>query len=195
MAKYIKQISINKGAVTGVTAVDLPGLLFSNVNVPVGNTVTSTSETALTSKATVKANTLQDGDVLTVKLAGTYGGTVLPTLRGKVKFGGVTIADTTPITGLVTGSGLAWRAEITAIIQDTGVGTGTGMAASLQAEGAAFFSTALITALNVLVASTQNTSINTEVDNDVTVTIQWGVGGTGQTITLDQMTVKVERVP
>ena len=159
-------------------------LLYSNTTIPAGNTSTSTSETTLTSSYTIPANTLVAGDVVVVRLAGVYSGTVLPNITGKVKFGSVTMLTTGSIPGLVTGTNLAWWAEGRFIVQSTGV------SGSIKANATLQFASAATAALNILLSSTS--TVDTTVTEAITVTVQWGMGGTGQTITMEEFIVEKE---
>lgn len=169
------------------TWVDLSGggaLLYSDGTTPVGNTVTSTSETAFTSSYTIAASTLAVGDVIRVKAYGVYSGTVLPTFRAKMKFGSTIMLDTGALTGLVTGSNLGWWAEGNFIVKTIGA-SGT-----IEAQGYAEFSTAATTGLSVNPVNTATITIDTTASQAVTITAQWGAGGTGQTITLREISVE-----
>lgn len=158
-------------------------LLYSNQSIPAA--LTSTSETAFGATYTIGANVLTAGDLIVVKLAGVYSGTVLPTIEVKLKFGSVALIDTTAITGLVTGSNLPWFAEIRLIVQSPGVFPNL----PIKANASLQFATAATAALSIL-DSTAPTSIDVTSSQAVTVTVQWGAGGTGQTITLEQMSIQ-----
>lgn len=162
-------------------------LVYSNTSVPAGNTVTSTSETAITSTYSIPAATLNAGDTVRLSLAGIYSGTVLPTIRGKVKWGSTIMVDTTALSGLVTGSNLGWTAYVDFIVQSTGA------SGAVDSQGFAEFATAATTALSVNTPNSSTATIDTTASQAITVTIQWGAGGTGQTITVRQMIVEVLR--
>lgn len=162
-------------------------LVYANTTVPAGNTVTSTSETAFTSSYTIPAATLAAGDVVRVKLFGVYSGTVLPSIRGKMKFGSTVLLDTTAISGLVTGTNMGWWAEGLFVVQTAGA------SGAIESQGFAEFGTAATTGLSVNTPNSAAITVDTTASQAVTVSIQWGVGGTAQTITLREMTVEVLR--
>lgn len=162
-------------------------LVYANTTVPAGNTVTSTSETAFTSSYTIPAATLAAGDVIRVKMFGVYSGTVLPTIRGKMKFGSTVMLDTTAISGLVTGSNIGWWAEGLYVVQTAGA------SGAIESQGYAEFGTAATTGLSVNTPNSAAITVDTTASQTITATIQWGAGGTGQTITLREMTVEVLR--
>lgn len=177
---------VQGGANKKATASLFRSLLFSQISTPAAITATTETNFGLaTSSYTVPANQAVVNDVYTVKLAGHYSGTVLPTITGKIYFGTQQIADTGAITGLVTGSLLGWRSETRVTIRALG-GTGT-----LSAESFLSFSTAATAALSVFVRSGEYT-IDFTTTNLIKITIQWGAGGTAQTITLTDMTITRE---
>lgn len=162
-------------------------LVYANTSVPAGNTITSTSETAFDSSYTIPAGSLNAGDVVRVKLYGVYSGTVLPTIRGKVKFGSTTMLDTTAITGLAVSANFGWWAE-GLFVCDT-----NGASGAIEAQGYVEFATAATTGLSVNTPNAATVTVDTTASQAITVTIQWGAGGTGQTITLREMAVEVLR--
>ena len=170
------------GTFTGGGAV-----LFANTSIPGGNTVTSTSETAFSSSYTIPANSVAVGDVFIVRLSGTYGGTVLPTLEAWIKLGSTSAITTGMLSGLVNGSNLAWRAEARFVV------TAIGASGSYECEGGLVFSTSATAALSVNVPGS-STTIDTTASQAITVSVDWGVGGTGQTVTLRQMIVEKELI-
>lgn len=162
------------------------GVLFSNTATP--SAITSTSETDFTTGTTgytIAASSVAVGDVFTVSLAGFYSGTTLPNLTAKVYVGSTVVATTGSFAGLAAGTDLPWRAEIVGVVRATGA-SGT-----LQAEAEFMFSTAATTALPILIKSTGYT-IDFTATKLIKVSMQWAGGGTGQTITLDKMTVRRE---
>ena len=166
------------GATGGAT------LLYSNTTVPAGNTITSTSETAFASSYTIPAGSLVAGDVVRVKMHGVYSGTVLPTIRAKAKWGSTVMLDTAALSGLVTGTNLGWWAEMEFVVQTIGA------SGAVESQGYAEFSTAATTGLSVNPINAAAITIDTTSAQAITGTVQWGAGGTGQTITLRQLAVE-----
>lgn len=163
-------------------------LVFANTSTPAALTSTSETPFDITKAAyTIAAGTLNAGDVVRVKLAGVYSGTVLPTIRGKIKWGSSIMLDTTAVSGLVTGTNLGWTAFGDFIVQTNGA---TG---AIEAQGFAEFAAAAAAALSINTPNSSTITIDTTVSQQITATIQWGAGGTGQTITLREMSVEILR--
>ena len=186
----------NPGTTAGTTAflredatwVDLIGggsLLASNTSNPAGNTSTSTFETTLTSHYVIPANTMTVGDVFRVRLYGTYGNNAtVPTFRLKIKVDADTVQDTQNFSGLVQGTDLGWFSDTELIVWSTGV------SGQIMAQGYAEFSTGTTTGLSVNMANNgPTTSVNTTINKDITVTVDWGSGGT-PTVTLREFIVQ-----
>ena len=158
--------------------------LFANQSIAGGDTVTSTSETAFATGYNILANTIAGGSPNIIRLAGVYSGTVLPTLRIKVKIGGVTLIDTTAFIGLTAGTNLPWWGEI----RLTPFTPGSIPNLPIKANSIFSFATAMAAAITVI-NSMAATNIDVTVNEAITVTAQWGAGGTGQTITQEQFIV------
>ncbi len=171
---------------TGATGPAGPSsTLFANQSINGGDTLTSTSETAFATGYTILANTIAGGTPITIKVAGVYSGTVLPTIRIKVYLGSVALIDTTAFAGLVTGTNLPWWGEI----RLTPFTPGLVPNLPIKANALFSFATAVAAAITVI-DSTAATNIDVTVNEAITVTVQWGAGGTGQMITMEQFIVQ-----
>ena len=157
-------------------------LVYSDASIPGGNTTTSTSETTLTSTFSIPANSAIAGMQYWIFMEGTYGGTVMPTLTIKTKVGGQTILSTGALTGLVSGTDLEWKGWAKFTVKTLGV-SGT-----IESNGHFNFLTAATTELGVNPASASYT-VDFTASEAITVTVQWGAGGTAQTLTMRTMSV------
>lgn len=163
------------------------GLVYANTDVPGGNTVASTAaETAFTSSYTIPAGTLGAGDVVVVRLTGLYGtNAVPPTLTLKLKLGSTTMLSSGALTtvGAITAGG--WTSDAHFVCQTAGA-SGT-----IEAQAFAEFSTAATTALTVNIKNSAAITVDTTVDEALTVTAQWGTSDAANTITLREMIVEI----
>ena len=162
-------------------------LRYVNTIIPAGNTVASTaSETAFESSHTFSANAFDVGDVIRVKLYGTYGTDALlaPSLRTKLKLGGATLLDTTAVTTVVGLNNVGWWIEGIFVVHSIGA------SGSVDAQGFAEFGTGITMGLNVHIANAATVAIDTTTTLAFTVTVQWGTADADNTITLRQMVIE-----
>jgi hypothetical protein len=164
-------------------------LNYANATIPGGNTIASTAaETAFSSSYTIPANDLAVGDVLRLKLWGTYSTDIIaPTITGKVKFGSVVMLNTGALTTIAGVTNAGWTAEASFIVQSIG---GAG---AIDAQGSAFFATAATTTLSVIVDNTATVAVDTTTTEAITVTITWSASSAANTITLRQMILEKMR--
>ncbi len=160
-------------------------LQCSNTSIPSGNTIANTaSETAFTSTCVIPANTLVAGDVLQMRLWGVYSNAVAPpTIQAKIKLNGTAIMDTGVFTGPGAATDKGWSADTVYTIFTSGA-SGT-----MDAQGYLEFSTAATAALAINVPNTSTKSIDTTVDNTVSVTVTWGTASTSNSVTLRNMSI------
>jgi hypothetical protein len=160
---------------------------YVNPDVPSGNTVTSNlalnPETTFTSQALVPSSSLSPGSVIRLKAAGIYGSGVLSLpLTIRIKVGTVQIGSVsfTPLLNLVS---RGWEFESTSLILADN---------TVETQGFALFSTTDTAAMPMDIEnSTSFSSLNSNMDWPITVTVQWGTLALGGTIQLRLLTVQV----
>jgi hypothetical protein len=176
-------LTANNTVTGGLAWSNMPRLLYLNTSIPAGNTVNNTSsETTFSSFYPIPANFLLVGDLITIKLQGTYGATnpanPVKTLNCKIKMGTVTLFNfTCPITSDNSG----WLINASCIVHSVGTN------GKIDAQGKAEFSTSQLLANNSLF------TVNTTVNNNITAAVTWTLGELGNTITLRQMIVELSR--
>jgi collagen type VII alpha len=170
---------------TGATGSVGSQLLYSNMTVPVGNTIASTAvETAFASTYTIPANSLIAGDVLDIWMRGVYSTALTPpTGRAKLKIGSTVVADTGTLSALVSVTNAPWWAHIQIIVHSIGA---TG---ALECQADVEFGTTATAALTTGVANTAAFTIDTTVNEAITSTFTWGTSSSSNTITLREMIV------
>lgn len=162
------------------------GVAFSNVSVPGGNTVANTtSETAFASNFTIPANSLAVGQVIRVKAFGVYSTDTISagniTLR--VKFGSTTLCATAALTNVVSLTNQGWTLDALLIVDTTGA-TGT-----VEAQGMAFLTTAINTAMNAGMTNTSTVVVDTTANQTVQISVQWSAASANNSIVLRQLVV------
>lgn len=162
-------------------------LLYSNTSIPGGNTIANTSsETAFSSSYTIPANTLVAGEVIRVKLWGTYGTTTIaPTLTGKFKIGNTVVLNTGALTAVINLTNEGWFVDISLLVQSTG------SSGAADVEGYAEFASAATTGLSVNIPNTSTYTIDTTTNQTLSTTITWSSANASNTITLRQMSVEI----
>ena len=175
---------------TDLTTYQQLPLRYATDVVPAGNTVASTaSETAFTSSYTVPANALAVGRALRLTLTGLYSTALTPpTLRLRIKLGSVVVADSGTILTLVgslTNGG--WQASLVLTVADVG------SEGHVESQGEARLTTAMTTALDIMMPNTDTKKVDTTGTLAITVTVQWGTSSASNSITLRQMVVELLR--
>lgn len=165
-------------------------LVYANASVPAANTVANTTtETAFNSSYTVALASLAVGTVLRVTLFGTYSTDAIPpTLRLRGKVAGTTVIDTTAFTATASITDKGWKAEYTIII------TTAGASGEVEAQGLCSFQSALTTVQAVHMSNTAKVSVNLSGASALTVTAQWSVADTDNSIKLREMLVSLAAV-
>lgn len=163
-------------------------LAYVNTSIPGGNTIANTvTETAFTSSYDIPAGTLVVGSVVRVLLYGAYGtDAVAPTLRIRLKLDSTTVIDTTAITLASSVTARGWCAEAQLVVASAGAGGTINPDATIQ------FGTGAAAATPINLPGTPGTSLDTTVDQTVTVTAEWGTADADNTITLRQMAIWLE---
>lgn len=167
-------------------------LVYMNPVVPPTNTIEDTaSETAFDSEYSIPVTDLVENKVIRVKAFGVYGtDSTPPTLRLRLKLGGTTILDTTAFTTTGSLTDRGWMFEGVILVTEEGA------SGSVEAQGAASFSTGPATAD---VVHMPNTAAITGLDIDaatiLSMTAEWGAADADNTITLRQLMVNIEENP
>jgi hypothetical protein len=163
-------------------------LSYSKENQP--STDTISNSTSVVSFASVSSLLFDSfslprvGDVIVIRLAGTYGTTGTPTLSVNILLGSVTLASSGSVT---MGSGISnrgWNAELRVSLMSTG-SSGT-----VEAHGVMLFSTAVGTTTVVSLFSTGPITVDTNTAASVSATAQWSSASASNTITLRQFSVE-----
>lgn len=163
--------------------------MYSDGTVPGGNTIANTNaETAFASAYTAAGGSLAVGNVVRIKLWGTYGTALIaPTMTGKVKLGSTTVLNTGAITAVAGLSNAGWMAEGYFVV------TAIGASGSVECQGYASFATAATAALSVHVDNASPFSVDTTSGLALAATVQWSTASASNTITLRIMTVEILR--
>lgn len=163
-----------------------PVLSFVNTSVPAGNTIASTNaETAFSSTYTIPANTLKIGSVIKMKLFGIYGTTlVAPTLTGKIKIGSTVVLNTGALSAVAGLTNSGWFAD--ALVSINSIGSN----GSFEVQGFAEFATAATAGLNVNVANAAPFTIDSTLDQILSITATWSAANSANTITLRQLAIE-----
>lgn len=179
-------------AMPGNTTVGGTGsLVYSNTSVPAGNTIAnqSGSDVAFTSSYTIPANSLTVGAVIRVRCWGVYSTSVIaPMITLKLKLGSITMVSSGAISGVASVTNAGWWGLADLTVQSLG---STG---SIEAQGYGVLSTAATTGLSVNATNTAPVTIDTTVDEMVTVTVQWSASSASNSITLRELPINIEGV-
>lgn len=165
------------------------GLLYANTTVPSGNTIASTStETAFASNYTFPANEASVQSMMRITLRGTYGTAASPpTGHLKIKFGSTQMVLTSDFTMVTDLSGAGWAAEAILDFQTIGA------TAAVETQFNMFFGTADApnpAALPVFAPLLTPNTLDTTVDQLITVLWKWGTASASNTITLRQFVIE-----
>lgn len=167
---------------------------YSDGSVPGGNTIASTS--AETAFASVDSNSLLAyqlcvGDVIRITCRGVFStaGTA-PTLRFRIQLGASTIIFSTgspTVTGSMSNAG--WALQVEFIV------TAIGASGSIEVQGNAIcVSNPTTGAVQIFMpGNTSAVTLDTTVDNAITILAKWGTSSSSNTITMRQMFVEVLR--
>ena len=163
----------------------ITGYKSVNLSIPATNTVANTAaETNFNSTYTILANSIQRPTVFSIKLWGVYSAAVASTLRGKVKLNTTAILDTGALTGLAASTNLGWSADFNILFQSIGA------SAVIDAQGFLQFSTAATTALTVNVPNINTMTIDTTIDQIISLSATWNTASASNSITLRQMILR-----
>jgi hypothetical protein len=180
-------VSLGLGS-TPISAASVAALSTANAqfgqtaNGTVGNTLIETTLLAAgAGSPTIAANAFTAGKLLFLYGYGFITNTVTPTLRIRMKLGGVTILDTTAFTmATITGT-TQWQISAVATCRTTGAG-GTGIA---QAQLNYF--TAPGTVVTQQLVNNATFALNTTIANVMDLTAQWGTADPLNTLTATNM--------
>ena len=154
----------------------------ANTSIAAGDTVTNTAaEMAFTHTVTLIANSLSVGDLVEIGVRGLYSSTVGQTITGRVKINGTQIITTGSVSGIANGTNFAWTAQITLVVLAIGVN------GSLDVQGKLEFATAAAAALSILTPNAAAFTIDTTVDQVVSLTAQWALANAANSIQLRQI--------
>lgn len=161
------------------------GCKWMNTTIPANNTISNTaSETTFNSTILIPANSIQRPTLYTLKAWGVYSAAVTATLRSKVKLNTTTIIDTGVLSGLAVASNLGWSADFNLLFQSVG------STATLDVQGYFQYSTALSTSLSINVPNISTYTIDTTIDQTISLTEVWNTASPSNSITLRQLVSK-----
>ena len=157
---------------------------YSNASIPGGNTIANTaSETAFTSQYTIPANSLKPGDSFEINYWGVYSAGLTQSLTARLKAGATTLLNSGSLNGVANGVNLPWVGRVGLLCLSTGV------SGSIDAQAALSFSTAATAAIAANVGNANPITIDTTIDQILSLTIQWGAANAANSITMRQMRV------
>ena len=166
-------------------------LIWSNITIPTANTInnTSGSDTAFDTQLVINPDVWAVGKHLRIHAAGLYGTILTPTITGKIKLAGgstVTLGNTSAI-GLATGaSNLQWRGELHIIVMSVG------SSATLEVQGSLFFVPITSGGSEIMlpITNTSLITIDTTVQQTLSLTANWSASSTSNTIQLRQLVMR-----
>ena len=163
------------------------GLSYENITVPAGNTVANTTtKTAFTSSYTIPANTLQVGSVIRIRVFGVYSTNVVaPNIIATVNLNGTDYLTTGSITAVAAVTNGGWNGEGLFVIDSIGV-SGT-----IEAQAFLNFATAATTSLSVSLTNTSTQTIDTTINQVITLSAQWSAANASNSVTLREITIDV----
>ena len=163
------------------------GLSYENITIPAGNTVANTvTKTAFTSSYTIPANTLQVGTVLRIGVFGMYGTSVVaPSIISTVNLNGTDYLTTGSITAVANTTAAGWNGYALMTVTAIGV-TGT-----IECQGFLNFATAATTSLSVSLTNSSAQTIDTTINQVLTLSAQWSAAAAANTVTMRELAVEV----
>jgi hypothetical protein len=169
----------NSNQPNGLSWASIPRLLYTNSSIPLGNTITVPVETAFQSSYTIPANALVVGNLIRIKMWGTYTlGNANFTL--KLKFGSTTVLSGTLSPSNITN--LGWNMEASCVVMAIGA------LGSIDVQGNARFATS---GTNELVSNMANLlpfTVNTTQSIPITSTFTFSKASS---VTLRQFIVEL----
>lgn len=177
------------GSGTGGSALLGTGLVYANITVPAGNTIANTAAaTAFTSAFTIPSLFLQAGTVIMVKAWGVYStALVAPTITMQLLYGATSLLSTGAVTAIASIANRGWSGEAQLHVAVAG---GSGQ---IEAQGYGEFATAATTSLSVNMANIAPVAMNTALSNALSLQVTWGTASASNTITLRNLSVRIEQ--
>jgi hypothetical protein len=163
-------------------------IYVASSDVAVANTTTET--TLFPSTLTIPADTVVAGTSFRLTISGSYTTTLVPpTLRVRIKLGSVVVVDTGAVTSPIANAA-AHFFDIQGIVEFRSIGA----SGTAKAEGRVFFAedSSLVPKVFEFPPAFA-ASINTTVDQVLSVTAQWGTASLSNSIT--EKTLIVELIP
>lgn len=155
-------------------------IFAQTASVTVANSSTETSVIgAGQGSMTIPANFFTVGKSISFRAVGVHSASASPTIRWRFKIGVTTVLDTTAVTSAnSTNAGLVVDVYITC--RTTGAGGTVFIQGNYTEEANATFS----------FANTAVTSINTTITNLLDLTVEWGTGAPGNTVTITNLVLR-----
>lgn len=163
------------------------GLAYAQPDVSSITIANTTTETAFSKSYTLPANTLVAGRVVRVTARGTYStkATGAGNATVRLKLGGTLLVQsgTNAVTDNLTNRG--WELSATFIVQ------GTGAVAPIETQGWLRLATSAVAASEIDMEATARINFDLTADRALTITWQWSVQDTGNTVSIRQLIVEV----
>lgn len=162
-------------------------IFTQTATVTISNTTTETSVfTTGIGTRTLPANFMSIGKTIRMKIKGYMNETGTPTIRIRLKFGAVTIYDTTAVTiNALGGSDKYFEAEYDITARTLGA-TGTVFE---QGRWIYTANSGIISLING--ASTSTATIDTTVSNTIDLTIEWGTASTSNNVNITNASIEI----
>lgn len=185
---YIRRVARN-----GSTIIDeykkgyQSGLAYTSLDVSSITIANTTTETAFSKSYTLPANSLVTGKVVRVTARGTYSSkaSAAGNATVRLKLGGTLLVQsgTNAVTDAMTSRG--WELSATFIVQ------GTGAVSPIETQGWLRMAISAIAAQEIDMEATARINFDLTADRALTITWQWSVADTGNTVSIRQLLVEV----